>query len=207
MGIGEEIGLIGQAFSYGSRGGKCLLKNGFWDAFSAPLVLRPKSAFRILGDIYDFLIPRKDFGSWLKNFRLRRGIRQVDLARMLGIHKVSLHRYEKNVSRPSKALSRNYWLIWRPRFVASSRREEGAMPQRIVTDRATKKSPEDGPPRRAGVLLGCDQAISHGSAASGSFWEAAAFASLGLRTTGGTPHLTMLWLAPKSPPANWSLIS
>ena len=32
-------------------------------------------------DAYDYLIPPKTFGDWLRNFRLRRGLRQGELAR------------------------------------------------------------------------------------------------------------------------------
>ena len=63
---------------------------------------RAKEAFPGAQDIFDFLVPPRDFAGWLRNFRLRRGLQQAELARILGIHKVSLHRYEKGVSRPDR---------------------------------------------------------------------------------------------------------
>ena len=37
------------------------------------------------GDPYDFLIPPTTFGSWLKNFRMRRGLKLKDLAQTLNV--------------------------------------------------------------------------------------------------------------------------
>lgn len=56
--------------------------------------------FQGTGEPQDQIVPVKDFGSWLRNFRLRKGLQQLDLANALGIHKVSLHRYEKGKSKP-----------------------------------------------------------------------------------------------------------
>lgn len=68
--------------------------------------LGPKlaEAFPGTDDVYDFLIPPKDFGSWLRNFRLRRGMQQKDMAKALRVHKVTICRYEKNVSKPNQAV-------------------------------------------------------------------------------------------------------
>lgn len=53
-------------------------------------------------DIYDAAIPPADFGSWLRNFRMRRGLRQNDLAKALGVSKVTVCRYEKQGFRPDR---------------------------------------------------------------------------------------------------------
>lgn len=63
---------------------------------------KAKEVFPGTRDIFDFLVPPRDFGSWLRNFRLRRGLQQTELARILGIHKVSLYRYEKGASKPDR---------------------------------------------------------------------------------------------------------
>lgn len=54
-----------------------------------------------LQDIYDYFIPPKDFGSKLKNLRLRRNIGQKELAEQLGLNRESIRRYEKNITRPN----------------------------------------------------------------------------------------------------------
>lgn len=51
-------------------------------------------------DPHDQLIPVSDFGSWLRNLRLRKGLQQVQLGKLLGVSKVSIHRYERNLSKP-----------------------------------------------------------------------------------------------------------
>jgi len=48
----------------------------------------------------DYFLPVKDFGSWLRNFRVRKGLQQVELARALGVCKASLSAYEWNQTRP-----------------------------------------------------------------------------------------------------------
>jgi transcriptional regulator with XRE-family HTH domain len=53
----------------------------------------------------DLLVPVTDFGSWLRNFRIRRGLQQVELAGILGVSKVSVCRYERNRSRPSAKIT------------------------------------------------------------------------------------------------------
>ena len=53
------------------------------------------------GDAYDFLIPPITFGSWLKNQRLRRGMKLNALARKLGVRPFTLIRYESDRSKPA----------------------------------------------------------------------------------------------------------
>lgn len=72
-------------------------------------------ASELLGpDFYERLIPADDFGGWLRNFRLRNGLRQDELARALGLHKVTVCRYEKGAAKPAaevvKRLKRRYKL-------------------------------------------------------------------------------------------------
>jgi len=45
-----------------------------------------------------------DFASWLRNFRMRRGLLQVDLAKMLGVNRVAIWSYEHRGSRPRPAV-------------------------------------------------------------------------------------------------------
>ncbi|MBI4248822.1 MAG: helix-turn-helix transcriptional regulator [Elusimicrobia bacterium] len=59
-----------------------------------------REAFPGAKDVYDFLIPPKDFASWLRNFRLRRGLQQSELAKALGVTKVTIFHYERNVCKP-----------------------------------------------------------------------------------------------------------
>lgn len=60
-----------------------------------------KAAFPGAQDVFDFLVPPRDFATWLRNFRLRRGIQQKELARALAVSNVTICRYERNVSRPN----------------------------------------------------------------------------------------------------------
>ncbi len=63
---------------------------------------RFKEAFpEAKGDAYDYLIPPKTFGDWMRNFRLRRGLQQIQLARAIRVNKFSVNRYEMNQSRPN----------------------------------------------------------------------------------------------------------
>lgn len=55
---------------------------------------------------HDQVAPVTDFASWLRNFRVRKGLRQVELARILGVSKVSVCRYERNRSRPQGVILR-----------------------------------------------------------------------------------------------------
>jgi len=51
-----------------------------------------------VGDAYDYLIPPNTFGDWLRNLRLRRSLRQGELAKSLGVNKFTITRYEANQS-------------------------------------------------------------------------------------------------------------
>ncbi len=53
------------------------------------------------GDPYDFLIPTTSFGSWLKNFRMRRGLKLKDLAKRLGVRPFTVIRYEADETKPA----------------------------------------------------------------------------------------------------------
>lgn len=56
------------------------------------------------GDPYDFLIPPTSFGTWLRNLRMRRGMKQRDLARVLGVRPYSVVRYEADLTKPAPAI-------------------------------------------------------------------------------------------------------
>ena len=66
-----------------------------------------------VGNIYDYLIPPEDFGSWLRNFRLRKGLQQVELAGMLRVTKVSIFHYEAGVCKPGTAVLRRLVKVYR----------------------------------------------------------------------------------------------
>jgi transcriptional regulator with XRE-family HTH domain len=53
------------------------------------------------GDAYDFIVPPVTFGSWLKNQRLRRGMKLNELAQQLGVRPFTLIRYESDQSKPT----------------------------------------------------------------------------------------------------------
>jgi transcriptional regulator with XRE-family HTH domain len=59
-----------------------------------------KEAFPGDKDPYEQAFPALDFASWLRNLRMRKGLDQVQLAKLLGLSRVSICRYETNVSRP-----------------------------------------------------------------------------------------------------------
>lgn len=56
------------------------------------------------GDIFDQVMPVRNFASWLRNFRLRRGLEQTEVARKIGVSKVTICRYERNHSRPHRVI-------------------------------------------------------------------------------------------------------
>ena len=65
------------------------------------LASKYKEAFpETAGDPYDFLVPPTTFGAWLRNQRMRRGLQQRDLARLLGVNRESIRRYEANETKP-----------------------------------------------------------------------------------------------------------
>lgn len=51
-------------------------------------------------DGVDHFVPVTDFGSWLRNFRVRKGLQQVELAKILGVSNASVSAYEKSQTRP-----------------------------------------------------------------------------------------------------------
>lgn len=55
-------------------------------------------------DGVDHFLPVTDFGSWLRNFRVRKGLQQVELAKLLGVCKASVSAYEQNQTRPKDAV-------------------------------------------------------------------------------------------------------
>jgi len=57
-------------------------------------------------DGVDHFVPVTDFGSWLRNFRVRKGLQQAELAKILGVSKASVSAYEKSQTRPRKAVLR-----------------------------------------------------------------------------------------------------
>jgi transcriptional regulator with XRE-family HTH domain len=57
-------------------------------------------------DFLDYFCPTNTWSSRLKKLRLSRNLQQKDLARMLGIHKVSLCRYEKDLIKPNKIMKK-----------------------------------------------------------------------------------------------------
>lgn len=59
------------------------------------------------GDPYDFLIPPTTFGGWLKNFRMRRGLRLKELARRLKVRPFTVIRYEADKSKPALEVRQN----------------------------------------------------------------------------------------------------
>ena len=56
-------------------------------------------------DPYDFIIPVRSFGTWLKNFRLRRGLKLKDLAKSLQVRPYTVIRYEADLSKPDRAVA------------------------------------------------------------------------------------------------------
>jgi len=61
-------------------------------------------AFPEAEDGADQLVPVSDFGSWLRNFRVRKGLKQVELAQILGVSTVTICRYERRRSKPQSAI-------------------------------------------------------------------------------------------------------
>ena len=57
-------------------------------------------------DGVDHFVPVTDFGSWLRNFRVRKGLQQAEVAKILGVSKASVSAYEKSQTRPRKAVLR-----------------------------------------------------------------------------------------------------
>ena len=70
-------------------------------------------AFLAGQDIHAQLVPVSDFASWLRNFRIRKGLQQVELAKMLGVSKVSICRYERNVSKPQDVVLKKFKRVFK----------------------------------------------------------------------------------------------
>jgi transcriptional regulator with XRE-family HTH domain len=56
------------------------------------------------GGAYDFLIPPISLGSWLRNQRMRRGLKQRKLAEALRVHAYSVIRYESDKTTPDSTV-------------------------------------------------------------------------------------------------------
>jgi len=65
-------------------------------------------------DFFDYFCPSDTWGSRLRKMRLSRNLQQKDLAKMLGIHKVSVCRYEKDLVNPSKKIAEKIDKILKP---------------------------------------------------------------------------------------------
>lgn len=55
-------------------------------------------------DFLDYFCPSDTYGSRLRKLRISRNLQQKDLAKMTGIHKVSLCRYEKDLIKPNEKM-------------------------------------------------------------------------------------------------------
>jgi len=78
----------------------------------AELLPEPEQANK--KDFLDYFCPGDTWGSRLRKLRLSRNIQQKDLAEMIGISKVSVCRYEKDRSKPSKIITEKIDKILRP---------------------------------------------------------------------------------------------
>jgi len=68
-----------------------------------PLVKRFREVFPdVHGDVYDYLIPPKTFGERLRNYRLRHGLQQKELAKILGVARFTIQRYESDRFAPKQ---------------------------------------------------------------------------------------------------------
>jgi DNA-binding XRE family transcriptional regulator len=65
-------------------------------------------------DFFDYFCPADTWGSNLRKLRLSRNLQQKDLANMLGVSKVSVCRYEKDRSKPSKTITEKIDKILKP---------------------------------------------------------------------------------------------
>ena len=70
-------------------------------------------AFQGGQDPHDQFTPVSDFASWLRNFRVRKGLQQVELARLLGMSSVSICRYERHVSEPQAAVLKRFKRVFK----------------------------------------------------------------------------------------------
>lgn len=65
---------------------------------------QPISKENEIDKLLEFLTSSVDFGSKLKDLRLRANIGQKALAKRIGLNRESIRRYEKNITRPSKEI-------------------------------------------------------------------------------------------------------
>lgn len=59
------------------------------------------------GDPFDFLVPPTSFGAWLKNLRMRRGLKLKELARRLKVRPFTVIRYEADATKPAPEVRGN----------------------------------------------------------------------------------------------------
>ena len=72
-----------------------------------PIELLPVPVQSNNKDFLNYFCPSDTWGGRLRKMRLSRNLQQKDLANMLGLHKVSICRYEKDRSKPSKIITEN----------------------------------------------------------------------------------------------------
>ena len=65
-------------------------------------------------DFLDYFCPSDTWGSKVRKMRLKRNLQQKDLAKMIGISKVSVCRYEKDRVNPSKKIAEKIDKILKP---------------------------------------------------------------------------------------------
>lgn len=64
-------------------------------------------------DGVDHFVPVTDFGSWLRNFRVRKGLQQVEVAKAIGVSKASVSAYEQNQTRPRNEVLKRMRKVFR----------------------------------------------------------------------------------------------
>ena len=55
-----------------------------------------------MNNVFDYFIPPNTLGGKIKNLRLKVNIRQKQLARLLGVSRETIRRYENDLSKPDK---------------------------------------------------------------------------------------------------------
>ena len=79
-----------------------------------PAELLPGSEQANNKDFLDYFCQPDTYGGRLRKMRLNRNLQQKDLAKMLGLHEVSVCRYEKDRSKPSKIITEKIDKILKP---------------------------------------------------------------------------------------------
>lgn len=110
------------------------------------------------GDAYDFVIPPKTLGSWIKNQRLRRGMEQGNFARRMRVHVYSVIRYERDDYRPNAEVRRRLREVFGPGIDA-------------FTNQATILNGADGRPMSAGSRTRRSRRHGHTKQASAAVRE------------------------------------